>query len=138
MKDVNKPLREAIFPALQATGVKPYYMQAPDGLEVDYIVFNSLSGSPVNLFSGSSVTVNVSITIFTKVKQYNSGDSADIIAGKIYEHLYPIPSFKLSMPSGFDMISTVLVSDNTNNWTLKNQVVEIDRTIVLQYKIFIP
>lgn len=137
MKDVNKPLRETIFPALQATGVSPYYMQAPDGLEENYIVFSSLSSSPIAMKSGSTVTVNTQITIFTKVKQYNSGDEVDIIAGKIYLHIYPHSTFVLDMPTGFQMVSTDFVSDTVNNWTIKNQLVEIDRTIVFQHKIYI-
>lgn len=137
MKDVNTPLRKAYHTALTLTGVKDYYMQAPDGLKGSYIVFSSLSGSPVKTNSGSTVTVNIQVTIFTEGTQYNSGDDADTIAGKVYERVFPTPTHKLTLATGFQMVSTELVNDNTNTWRLKNQVVAIDRTITFQHKIFI-
>jgi hypothetical protein len=137
MKDVNKPLREALFPALQATGEHVYYLQAPDEVTGNYIVFNSLSGSPVQQKTGSAVTVNVQITIFSEGGKYNSGEAVDTIAAKIYENVYPDPSFKLPMQTGFTMTSIDLVSDNVNSWRLKHQLVAIDRTITFQFRISI-
>jgi hypothetical protein len=137
MKDVNKPLREAYFTALQKTGYKAFYMQAPNNLTGNYIIFNSLNSSEVAQKSNSSVNVSVAITLYTETLQYNSGEAIDEMADKIYKYFYPHPAFTLPLSAGFHMVGTDLVSDNTNPWRLKQQLITIDRVIIFRHNIFI-
>jgi hypothetical protein len=137
MKDANYPLRVALTAALRQTGVPVFYMQAPDAQRGSYIVFSAINGSPTEMKTGSTVNLTTQITIYTEGVEYNDGDNADTIAGKIYEHLYPDPHFVLNLGETCKNNATYLQSDSTSSFTLKNQLVAIDRTITLRHTIFI-
>lgn len=138
MKDVNKALRTAYYNVLLNTNEAVYSNQAPDDAPANYIVFSTISGAPVPTLNGTSLEVTIQVRICTEAEVTNDGDMADDIAHKVYQQILPDPTRVLSLSGSLQMVSTSLVNDTGSEpFTLKNQVIAIDRTITFRHLIYI-
>jgi hypothetical protein len=141
MKDVNYPLRTAYKIALQgivydSDPVAIYAGEAPPNNEQKYyIVFGSITNNDISTKQTSDTQTQIRVTIFTRADGSNSGKAVDFIAGQVFEKVYDVPTFNLSV-SGFQVIDTKLASDNTQEWENNAQLKLVDRTLVFSHNIF--
>lgn len=141
MKDINASLQKSYYTALNGivyndAAVPIYYMTAPDDLVVDnYIIFGGVTNNDISTKGSSDTNTLMRVTIHTKSNKYNSGQAANNIAGQVFDRIYPNPQFVLSL-DGFQMYSTELHSDLTQDYSIKNSVSFIDRILIFRHKIF--
>jgi hypothetical protein len=135
MKDVELPLRKAYVAALAGISCPVYYQQLPSDISVDEYVLITIPTSAddsTKTISGTDTTVRVGI--YTHSENGNNGVASATIANAIYAAILPTPSATLPLDN-LQMLTTVLRSDNTESFTIKNSIVYIDRFINFTHKI---
>lgn len=143
MRSVNYPLRKAYVAALagityNGENVEVFYQQAPDTVtDKNYIILNAISGNDVSTMHSSDTQNPISVGIYTQADKYNPGKAADDIADIVFQRIYPNKQFNLDLSAdNFQITSTRLARDNTNNWTMEGQKSYIDRTLIFSHTIF--
>lgn len=141
MKDVNAAIQKSYYTALtgityNSVAVPVYYMTAPDDLNVDnYIVFGGVTNNDISTKGSSDTNTLMRVTIHTKSNKYNSGQAANSIAGQVFASIYPTSQSVLTL-EGFQMYSTELHSDLTQDYSIQNSVSFIDRILIFRHKIY--
>lgn len=141
MKDANKPLRKKYFALLSAItyngeAVPVYYGEAPASSHPDnYIVFRPVAGNDESTKQTADTTNTMQVTVFTKKDLNNAGNACDDICGSVFSVIMPTPAFNIDL-DGFQVISTRLASDNTQEISMSAQLKYIDRTLTFSHKIY--
>jgi hypothetical protein len=137
MNDINYPLRKAYFAALTATGLPVYYQGLPNNQNPEeYIVFRSINSNEASTKNSADTETQITVEIHTYQEYANQGRLVETIADEIYQYVYAISQFVLPM-DGVQMVSTELVSDQTNNYGYLGNRMYIDRFITFKHNIFI-
>lgn len=137
MRDVKEPLRKAYFTALAGANVPVYYQQAEDGITGNYIIFKPTTAIPVSMKSGESLTVQMEVKVTTENMQYNDGTDADRISGDVLLNILPTRHSNLSLGNNLKMTDSNLVSDTTEDWSLRDKFSIIERTLIFSHTIYI-
>ena len=141
MKDINKALRKAYNTALTANISAPVYANyAPqdvaDGAG-SYIVFSNVTNNDTSTKSSSDISAIMQVTIYSYKDVQNEGDTVDDLADLVFSALYSSTRSVLNLGANFQMLSTELNSDNTQDSMLIGQRVYIDRILQFKHEIFI-
>ena len=143
MKDVVYPLQKAYKSLLSgitynSVAVPVYYQYIPDDIEpANYIIFGSITDNDQSTLSSQDSLISIQVKIHTWADKYNDGKAVASIASQVLIKVYPLngPTIDLSV-DGLQLRSTKKTNDFTENWTVNNQRVYIDRTIQFSHNIF--
>ena len=141
MKDINKALRKAYNTALTSLISSPVYANyAPQDI-VDgagsYIVFSNVTNNDVSTKSSSDVLAIMQVAIYSYKDVQNEGDTVDDLTDLVFSAIYSSTRSVLNLGAGFQMLSTELNSDNTQDPMVIGQRVYIDRILQFKHEIFI-
>ena len=136
MTDVNAILKAAYFSTLSTLSYPCYSMMVEDGLTGNYIVYKPTTSNPVAM-KGNSVNVTMQVTLVTESMQYNSGDDVDTMAKDVLNVLLPKVDFKLPIGNNANITFTQLTNDQTNDYSLKDKFILIERVLTFQHTIYI-
>jgi hypothetical protein len=82
------------------------------------------------------VDCTVQLTVHTFSNNNNSGIQCDTIAGRILEAVRPSPTVVVSA-DGVQVLSTKLISDETQNYSIQNTRNYCDRVIIFEHNIYL-
>lgn len=135
MKDVNKQLRIALLPLLDAIA-PTYYMQVPDSdNEPEYIVITSIQNANESTAYKNDIRVNMQLTISSYSPKYNDGLMLDQISDSI---LQTIVTGNVTYPNNDAQIYEVrLINDNVGGISVQQERTVLERTMAFQFRIFI-
>ncbi len=141
MRNVELALRKAYVTAITAadTGAQCYFGEAQRSDDSGkYIIIQNISVGNESTKTTNDVEASVTLVITTSKNSSNSGFDAAEITDKVLEAIQLEPSSNLDL-NEFDLqcYHSKLVSQNTKTWTVQNQLVYVDTTLVFRHKIFI-
>jgi hypothetical protein len=142
MLSPNLALKKAYFGVLknivyQGENVPVFYGQIPSTVKPGiYISFSGIRNTDASNKTSSTTSTSVNVSIYTNSTKYNDGVAVDAVANEVLNRLYKNPQFHLHIDSFFQVITTQLTSDNTNDFSQNNQLVYIDRILTLTHTIF--
>lgn len=137
MIDINWPLRKAYFAALNVTGYPVFYQGLPANINPEeYIVFRSIMSNEASTKNSADTQTTIVVEIHTYQEFANQGRLVETIADLVYQYVYAISQFVLPM-DGVQMVSTELVSDETQNYGYLGNRMYIDRFITFRHNIFV-
>lgn len=138
MKDVNLPLRTAYNTALSTLTVPVFANYIPIGAEAEtYIVFSNVTNNDISTKQSSDISAIMQVAIYTYSDIGNSGEAVDTLANQVFSLLYNNTRSVLNLGALFQMLSTELNSDQTNQTITIGQRVYIDRILQFKHEIFI-
>lgn len=147
MTDVVYPLQKEYFRLLSGVtyGGEPvpvYYQYLPDPGEGEdpppnYIIFGSITDNDQSTMNSQDSLVSIQVKVHTWADKYNDGTAVADIAGQVLGIILPAGTnpFNLRL-DGLNLTSTVKANDFTEDWTVNNQRIYIDRTIQFSHNIF--
>lgn len=143
MTDVVYPLQKAYMTLLSgitynSLPVPVFYQYLPAGDEPpNYIIFGSITDNDDSTMNTQGSIVNIQVKIHTWADQGNDGTAVTMIAKQVLENVNPLlgPTIDLSA-DGLQLFSTKKTNDFTEDWTVNNQRVYIDRTIQFSHNIY--
>ena len=137
MIDINWPLRKAYFAALSVTNYPVFYQGLPSNINPEeYIVFRSINSNEASTKNSADTDTTIVVEIHTYQEFANQGRLVETISDLVYQYVYAISQFVLPM-DGVQMVSTELVSDQTNNYGYLGNRMYIDRFITFKHNIFV-
>lgn len=144
MLSSNLSLRKAYFSLLSTiqynnVSVPVYWQQLPTTVEAGiYIIFGQIRNNDDGNKGAAITQTSVTVSIFTNSLKYNDGVAVEYVANEVLWRLYRHPQFKISLlpDSFFQVVSTTLESDITNDFSEDRQNVYIDRILVFNHRIF--
>lgn len=143
MKSVNYQLRVKYVDALDgmvvnAVTIPVYYMQLPEGATYsNYILLVNPANGNASTKNSSDTNTTMQVQIHTWAENGNAGKMADDIANEVYQQIYPNPQFNLDLSGdGLQMVSTTMISDNTNPITDAGNREFITRIINFEHNIY--
>lgn len=142
MVDAVYPIQKAyksLLSTINYNGDVPvYYQYIPDGMETpNYIIFGAITDSDRSTMNTQDSLISIQVKIHTWADKYNDGKAVAMIAKQVLQLIYPLngPNIDLSA-DGLQLHSTKKVNDFTENWTIQNQRVYVDRTIIFSHNIY--
>lgn len=137
MIDINYSLRIAYFNALSGiAGVPVFYQTVPGVVSPNnYIVFRSITNTDISTMNTSDTSTQITVEIHTFSDGLNSGLSADMVAREVFNRIYPNPGAVLTL-DGAQMISTRLLNDVTQDFTMESNRGYVSRFLTFGHKIF--
>lgn len=144
MIDAKLPLRKAYMAKLagityNSVAVPVYYQYIPDldPMPANYIIFGNITDNDQSTINSQDSLITMQVKIHTWSVKDNDGDAADLIASEVLARIYPINGPNIDLRAeGLDLHSTKKVNDFTEDWTVDNQKVYIDRTLQFSHNIF--
>ena len=143
MKSVNYALRKAYVAALapvnvDSVNVPVYYLTAPDSYTGNfYITLNSVSNADDSTKNSSDTNTSMQVQIHTWSDSYNAGQFADVIAGQVFEYIYPNSQAVLDLSGdGVQMVSTKLDQDLVNEMDGLGNRMFVTRILTFSHNIF--
>ena len=141
MRNVELALRKAYVTAITSanTGAQCYFGEAQRNDNTGkYIIIQTISVNDGSTKTSSDVEASVTLVVTTSANNSNGGITGAEIVDKVLEALQLTPRSNLNL-SEFDLdcYHSQLVSQNTKSWSVQNQLVYVDTTLVFRHKIFI-
>lgn len=143
MLSINLSLRKAYFSILSTIEylgdpVKVFWNQLPTTIAPGiYIIFGQIRNIDISNKTSPMTQTNVMVSVYTNSIKYNDGVAVEVVAGEVLNRLYNRPNFNIAMAeSFFQIVSTTLQSDFTQDFTEDKQNIYMDRILIFQHRIF--
>lgn len=141
MRNVELALRKAYKTAIDAANTGAFFSFGEALQNNNYgaaIVVKSISTNEITNKEITHVDARVTIVVTTNKLTSNDGVNCANITDKVLEAIYQNQRSKLDLSEyNLQCYNTNLVSQNTDSWSVQNQVVYVDTTLVFLHKIFI-
>jgi hypothetical protein len=141
LRNVELAIRKAYKTAIDAANTGAFYSFGEALQNNNYgaaIVMKSIVTNEITNKEISHVDARVTLVVTTNKTTSNDGYNCAQIADKVIKAIYENQRSKLDL-SEFNLqcYNSNLVSQNTDSWSVQNQVVYVDTTLVFLHKIFI-
>lgn len=101
-----------------------------------YISYGQIRNNDISNKTNSMTSTSVTVSIYTNAMKYNDGVAVEIVANEVLNRILKVPNFNIALAeSFFQVVSTTLSSDHTENFSDK-QNVYIDRILIFEHRIF--
>ncbi len=140
MIDIVYPLQKAYMLILagityNSVAVPVFYQITPDNQPNNYIVFGQIRDADNSCMTDQFSLANVTVKIHTASEKYNSGAAVAKIADQVLQKVYPLHKTIDLSADKLQLFSTKKTQDFTEDWTLQNQIIYIDRTLQFTHNI---
>jgi len=142
MLSSNLELRMAYNTALSTiqyngSPVPVYWQQLPTTVQAGlYIIFGQIRNNDNSNKTSAVTQTSVTVSVFTNSLKYNDGVAVEAVANEVMNRILPTTTFKLPLNSQFfNIVTTTLQSDNTQDFSQVNQNVYIDRILTFSHLI---
>jgi pyridoxine 5'-phosphate synthase PdxJ len=141
LRNVELAIRKAYKTAIDAANTGAFFSFGEALQNNNYgeaIVMKSIDTNEITNKALSHVDARVTLVITTNNTTSNNGLNCAQITDKVIEAIYQNQRSKLDL-SEFNLqcYNSNLVSQKTDSWSVQNQVVYVDTTLVFSHKIFI-
>jgi pyridoxine 5'-phosphate synthase PdxJ len=141
LRNVELAIRKAYKTAIDAANTGAFFSFGEALQNNNYgeaIVMKSIDTNEITNKALSHVDARVTLVITTNNTTSNNGLNCAQIADKVIEAIYQNQRSKLDL-SEFNLqcYNSNLISQKTDSWSVQNQVVYVDTTLVFSHKIFI-
>lgn len=143
MISVNLSLRKAYKSILGditylGNPVPVYWNQIPTSIAPGiYISYGQIRNTDISNKTNAMTQTSVTVSVYTNSLKYNDGVAVEVVANEVLNRLYKVPNFNIALAeSFFQVVSTTLQSDLTQDFSEENANVYIDRILIFQHRIF--
>jgi hypothetical protein len=141
LRNVELAIRKAYKNAIDAASTGALFVFGETLQSNNYgkaIIMKSIVTNEITNKALSHIEARVTLVVTTNKPTSNDGFNCAEITDMVIGAIYANQRAKLDLSqSGFQCYNTNLISQNTDSWSVQNQVVYIDTQLVFLHKIFI-